>query len=225
MRHPLICLFFLGINLFCSAQNPHKYLRKGDNAYKENNFEESQQYYYQARDKKNAPQVDYNLGNAQFQQKNYDKALEMYDYASKNGDRDIKNRAFYNGGNALVEQKKNAEALIQYREALRNNPNDVDAQYNYSFLKKQLDKQNQQKPKNKNNKQKGDNKDENNPPPKQEPQNNGNNPPPKQENDPSRDMKQDEALRALKMLENEERKVQRKQKLGKNGLGKNEKDW
>ena len=51
-------LFFLWTNVGVSAQNPHKYLRKGDDAYKENNFEQSQQYYEQARNKKNAAQID-----------------------------------------------------------------------------------------------------------------------------------------------------------------------
>ena len=71
-------------------------------------------------------------------------------------------QAFYNLGNAQFRQQKYAEALESYKNSLRLNPDDPQAKFNYAYVKKLLDDQNQQNQDNKDNKDNKDDKDDQN---------------------------------------------------------------
>ena len=60
--------------------------------------------------------------------------------------------AYFNMGNAQVMQQKLQEALQSYRRSLVLNPSDMEAKYNYAFVKKLLE-QNQDQNQNQNNNQ------------------------------------------------------------------------
>jgi len=53
-------------------------------------------------------------------------------------------RASYNAGNAAANNKELEQALVQYRRALLTDPANADAKFNYEFVKRQLEEQEQQ---------------------------------------------------------------------------------
>jgi len=52
-------------------------------------------------------------------------------------------RASYNAGNAAFKAEQLEQALEHYRRALLNDPSNVDAKFNYEFVKRQLEEQQQ----------------------------------------------------------------------------------
>ena len=67
-------------------------------------------------------------------------------------------RTEYNAGNAAFEARDLQQALNQYRQSLLKNPNNPDAKFNYEYVKRQLEQQQnqQQQQQNQQNQDKGD---------------------------------------------------------------------
>lgn len=80
---------------------------------------------------KKSREAQYNLGNALYQQKNYEKASKQFEEAAKNSkDRSIQSFSNHNIGNAYSEQKKWDDAINYYKQSLKVNPNSADTKYN-----------------------------------------------------------------------------------------------
>ncbi len=142
------------------AQTKEAYVRKGNNFYKSGKFSEAEVNYLKSLSKNKIYDKGlFNLGNAYYKQKNYEKAGSAYqNYSSLNTDKNLKAKANYNLGNTLFQAGKFEDCVNAYKNALRNNPNDDDTKYNLSLASRMLKQQQQQ---NKDNKDQKDKKDQN----------------------------------------------------------------
>ena len=93
--------------------------------------------YYKAR---------YGLGNAKYQQGNYDQALENYSRIATDPSLSKEEKAdlFHNMGNAWMQKKDYQKAIESYIQALQNKPGKTDTRYNLAYAQKMLKKKQQQ---------------------------------------------------------------------------------
>ncbi|HRO41829.1 MAG TPA: tetratricopeptide repeat protein [Flavipsychrobacter sp.] len=147
--------------LVCStsmAYAQNKQVRTGNKLYQEKKYKEAAAAYQQALKKNPAftPGM-FNLGNALYQQKNFDASRQVMTNTAKQAkDKTIKADANYNIGNTYMNEQKWQEAANAYKAALRNNPQDEAAKYNLSYALAMMKKE--QSGDGKNNKQ--ENKDQ-----------------------------------------------------------------
>ena len=168
MRYIIIITFF--VLLFAStiqAQNERKDIRKGNKAFRQQNYVQAEVDYRKATAKNGRnPQAIYNLGCAFMAQQKDSSAVVQFENASKietNPKR--KAMAFHNIGVICQKKQLFSEAIEAYKESLRNNPSDNETRYNLELCKRQLKNQkNNDNDKNKDNKnkeqQKKDQKDD-----------------------------------------------------------------
>ena len=167
MRYRIIITFL--VLLFAStiqAQNERKDIRKGNKAFRQQNYVQAEVDYRKATAKNGRnPQAIYNLGCAFIAQQKDSSAVVQFENASKI-ETNPKRRAmaFHNIGVICQKKQLFSEAIEAYKESLRNNPSDNETRYNLELCKRQLKNQknnnndkNQQNKKDKNNK---DNKKE-----------------------------------------------------------------
>ncbi|MBQ0080360.1 MAG: tetratricopeptide repeat protein [Alistipes sp.] len=159
--------------MFLSGTSIAQYLperglvRRGNRNFNKERYERSSELYEKALAASPSQfEASYNLANALFRLKRYDKAQQILEKLSKDSLRCETDRGdvAFNLGNVLVSQNKLKEALAQYKQAMRMNPNDQQAKYNYAYVKKLLEQQeqNQNQDQNQNKDQNQDqNKDQN----------------------------------------------------------------
>jgi len=128
-----ILLFVLGCYHIACAQK--KQVRTGNELYQQKKYKEAAASYQQALAKNPTftPGM-FNLGNALYQQKNFDASRKVLDATAKQAkDKNVKADASYNIGNTYMTEQKWQEAVNAYKAALRNNPQDEAAKYNLSY--------------------------------------------------------------------------------------------
>ena len=157
-----IILALFALNL--QAQNPKKFVRKGNKNFEKGNFQEAEVEYRKAlSSKKDYDKAKFNLGDAMYEQKNMEEAGKLFsDLAQSAKSPEIKSEAWYNYGNTLMAQKKYKEAMQAFKKALLLNPHDQAAKYNYEYARKKMiqqQKQQQQKKQQKKNNKNQKNKD------------------------------------------------------------------
>lgn len=121
-----------------------KLVRSGNHLYEQKQYKEAASAYQQALSKNPTftPGM-FNLGNALFQQKNYDASRKVMSATAKQTkDKNVKANANYNIGNTYMQEQKWEDAINAYKEALRNNPQDEAAKYNLSYAKAMMKKNN-----------------------------------------------------------------------------------
>jgi Ca-activated chloride channel homolog len=235
-----------------NAQSAHKSLRQGDADFAKGDFKKSEENYRRALEAERSSKASYNLGNAIYNQKRYDEAIQQYeDVAKKTSDKSLKGNSLYNQGNAHFWKKDYAKSIEAYKNALRLNPQDEDAKKNLAlaqrFQKKEEEEKKKQQQQNKDDKNK-DNKDDKNKNDKDKQPQNPNDKDPnkdknpqdkdkKQPNQPDQnpkqnpqeqaqqDLKKEEAKRMLQIMDDEERKVQQRLKKGTPRPSRSAKDW
>ena len=158
MRYRIIITFL--VLLFAStiqAQNERKDIRKGNKAFRQQNYVQAEVDYRKATAKNGRnPQAIYNLGCAFMAQQKDSSAVVQFENASKietNPKR--KAMAFHNIGVICQKKQLFSEAIEAYKESLRNNPSDNETRYNLELCKRQLKNQ-----KNNNNDKNQQNKNE-----------------------------------------------------------------
>ena len=118
-------------------------LDKAKTSYDEEKYDESAKLYSTLETKDDA--VHYNLGNAYYKEKAYDKAIAEFKQVNTP---ELKAKALHNLGNAYAQSKKVDEAIASYEEALKLNE-DEDTKFNLELLKKQKQEQEKKKDQNK----------------------------------------------------------------------------
>lgn len=188
IKRPMV-LFLLSAGLtvtpFAAEAGP---LQKGYDAYQQQDYDQALKQFIdgQLQDPEN-PSVLYNIGNAYYKLENFDAAKEHYLQALSKAPPELKPDLLYNLGNSAFRQGALKEAVGHYEAALKLNPDDLQAKENLAFVKKQLEKQQQnqqpdnsqqqqQKEQDSSQKEQGQKKD----------QDSGEQPP-QQENDPHKD--------------------------------------
>ena len=158
----LLVLALLAVDAAAQQYPERRQVRKGNRAYEKGNYQDAAGRYMRALGA--APssfEAQYNLGNALHRQEMYDQAAQVQQQAAADSLAAPVDRAqaFYNLGNTQFRQQKYAEALESYKNSLRLNPDDPQAKFNYAYVKKLLDDQNQQNQQNQDNKDNKHNKD------------------------------------------------------------------
>jgi len=144
------------------AQSARDYIRLGNRAYRQQQYEKAETYYLKSIAKSPSFEGYYNLGNAYVMQEKDSTAFDNYRRADSIGTNDPmrKARNFHNMGNiwyaqgmgAVRQQGGNPVGAFQravefYKSSLRCNPNDDETRYNLAMAQYQL-KKNQDKQKN-----------------------------------------------------------------------------
>ena len=144
MRYRIIITFL--VLLFVStiqAQNERKDIRKGNKAFRQQNYVQAEVDYRKATAKNSRnPQAIYNLGCAFMAQQKDSSAVVQFENASKI-ETNPKRRAmaFHNIGVICQKKQLFSEAIEAYKESLRNNPSDNETRYNLELCKRQLKNQ------------------------------------------------------------------------------------
>jgi len=95
-----------------------------------------------------------NLGISLFRQEELEQAQAAFEAALAQAPTDLERaRAAYNAGNTAFSQQAAEAALARYRSALLADPESEDARYNYEFVKRWIQEQQQQSDNNEQNEQ------------------------------------------------------------------------
>jgi tetratricopeptide (TPR) repeat protein len=211
MRKNRTILCLLGILGFLPAfsQNENSFIRKGNQFYKEGDFDKSLAEYEKAIKLKSVNALaNFNYGNALFRKEKWEEAQKNFENAiNSSTDVAIRQQAFYNKGVALTKQKKLEESIEAYKSALRLNPTDEDARVNLQKALLELKKKNESQ-------QKKDQKQEQKPKQKEKPK-------PQQSK-----LNKKQVERLLQALRQKEQEVQQKMQQNKTrGVSQPDKDW
>lgn len=191
------------------AQTPNSVIRKGNQLYKEGDYDKSITEYERAvkLDPQNAF-ANFNFGNALFRKEKWEDAQKNFETVIESSkDEAVRQKAFYNKGVSLSKQKKLEESIEAYKGALRMNASDEDARVNLQKALLELKKKNESQ-------QQNEQKQEEKPKQKDKPK-------PQQSK-----LNKKEVERLLKALQQKEQEVQQKmQKNRPRGVTPPEKDW
>lgn len=241
----LIVLFStLSISGLC-AEDYISLLDKGNDAFDAGDYKKALDYYHEAEIvKPETPEIEYNLANTLLQTGKYEEAVEKYGKALNSDNIDLQGNAYYNLGCADFVKGDYQAAIDDFSEALKINPEDVDAKYNLEaarkLLKEQLeqekkeqqeggDQQEQQQEKQEEQEKQDEEGKEKQDSQKQEP-NDGDDEQQQQKQEQQEqlqnpeDMSEEDALRILQALEDEQNKNQSKKKIKVKGNYRG-RDW
>ena len=207
------------------GQSAHKWSREADAAYRQQDYQTAEAQYRKAQQNGGGSKAQFNSGNAVFMQKRYAEAEKIYaETAEKTTDNALKAHALYNKGNAQFWQKNYSGAVEAYKQALRLHPHDAEAKQNLALAMRYLKKEAEEKAK-----QQAQKNDQNNPE-KQPPTTDKN----KSQGEEKPTIAQNQlqknrenAKEMLKIMDEEERKVQARLKKDKGQAQPNKsgKDW
>ncbi len=141
----LVLFFQTGVHFIALAQPENKFIRRGNNAFKDGDYKAAEIDYRKALEKKiKSTKGTYNLGDAIYQQAAFEDAASIFgSLAESDIPAENKAKAFHNLGNSLMQMQKFDAAIESYKNALRNDPNDLDTKYNLEYAKKMLQQQQQ----------------------------------------------------------------------------------
>lgn len=163
----LLALALTAVDAAAQQHPERRQVRKGNRAFEKGNYQDAAGRYMRALGADPASfEARYDLGNAFHRQELYEQAAQAQQQAAADSLAAPADRAeaFYNLGNTQFRQQKYAEALESYKNSLRLNPDDRQAKFNYAYVKKLLDEQqNQDNQENQDNQDNEDNKDDQNP--------------------------------------------------------------
>jgi len=128
-----ILSFMLGMACFSSyAQDVNQTIQKGNDLYKQNQFDKAEAAYKEASDAdKTNTTAAFNRANALIRQdKTADAAKLLDDVIMNTNDPVLKAKAYYNQGVMLSGQQRLEESIEAYKNSLRQNPNDNEAREN-----------------------------------------------------------------------------------------------
>ncbi len=248
MRIHVFTLLLVISSLTAFSQAERKYIRKGNQAYEEKNFTDSEVNYRKALEKDAGSfEATFNVGDALYKQEKYKEAAEKFASLANQDVSDEKlARAYHNMGNALLKTNKLKESINAYKHALRLNPGDVETKHNLTYalrkLKQQQQKKKQQKQQNRQQQQQQDQQKKNEKKQQQDQQDQqGRQQQQQQQQQKEQDRKKqqqpqsgekqriskEDAKRLLQALENDEKQLQKKlkKKKAKSVKVKTTKNW
>ena len=222
------------------GQVNNQILKAAEENYDKENYVDAENGFAEAFADKPSSTAAYNMGNAQFKQEKYGLASQSFQDAVRMAQtKEMKAKASFNLGNALIEEGLLEESIEAFKVAIKNNPQDREAKHNLlktkEMLKQQQQEQEQQKQENQDQENKEQNQDQdqnqdqkeqdqnqqdqNNPEDGQQ-QENENQSAEYDENDPAESIEQ-----LLKIMEEEEKKVQQKLRKRQERPNKSTKRW
>lgn len=150
----------LGISLagmqLISGSGPKKDGRIGNDHLEKEQYEQAVTAYQQGLSSYETPEevdqtyhgLQHNLGLTLHRQQNFEQARDAFAAAMASAlNDDAMTKAAYNAGNHAFSGQQLEQALEHYRTALLADPDNEDAKFNYEFVRRQLqDEQNQDEP-------------------------------------------------------------------------------
>ncbi len=157
---------FVGLALAFGAMQPlyadatSRKNAKGNHLYKQGKYDEAAKQYLDAQlESPKSEGLSYNLGDANYKLKKYEKAVENYRKAAESKDPKLEQKARYNLGNALYKMgefeigqgkqdgiAKFEQSIDSYKRALDLDPNDKNAKYNLEFVRRKLKEMSKREP-------------------------------------------------------------------------------
>ena len=124
--------------------------RKGNKAYAEERYEAAVESYREGLSEASEHEASLrfgllnNLASSYYRLEHPGEALEEFQEAARVAAAPSERAAArYNAGNAAFKMQNLEQALAQYRQALLENPDDLNAKFNYEFVKRRLQEQQQ----------------------------------------------------------------------------------
>lgn len=131
-----ICVILAMFCLSANAQTDKGLIRQGNKDFKNSNYTEAEVKYRKSLEKEYNPKAEFNLGDALYEQKNYEEATKVFsNVTERNTSKDIEASAYYNLGNTLMAQEKYGEAFESFKKSLKINPDDEDTRYNLEYAR------------------------------------------------------------------------------------------
>ena len=231
----LTVLMLLLVSLSAFSQAERKFIRRGNDAYEEKDFTQSEVNYRKALENdNNSFEAQFNVGDALYKQEKYEEAARQFGSLTSQDVSDQKlAKAYHNMGNAFLNANKLKESISAYKQALRHDPGDVQTKHNLTYaLRKRKEQQQKQKQKqNQNQQKKQDQQDQNGQNPNQQ---NQQDPEQKKQQkksprsgNPQQKISKEDAKRLLQALQNDEKELQKKlkKKKAKSVNVKTTKNW
>ena len=126
----------------CGGGSTYTLVRDGNHAYTRGDAAKALNDYRQAQvQQPGLPLLNYDAGNALYQQGDYTRGVTESLLATQNGDDPLRAQAFYTIGADDYRQGKLQDALNAFKSALRIDPSDTDAKYNVELIQRQLDRE------------------------------------------------------------------------------------
>lgn len=223
IKYTLVAFAFLISVSIMHAQSTAKMMEKGQQSYDNKSYDEAISWYEKAAAKEGSPDAKYNLGNSQYQKGQFEEAAKNFAEAAKNTeDSKIRSRAAYNKGNALYKSEKYQESIEAYKEALKLNPADQEARHNLMHARKARQEQQQQEQQQQDQQNQSENKNKQDP---SQDQNQDQNPPQDPKPEEQKDAKKENTDQLLKIMEEEESRVQQKLRNQQSRPNRSSKNW
>jgi len=156
----LVCFCASSSGVFSQKESNH--LRKGNELYKKEKYNEAELEYRKGLEQKSKSYTgNFNLSNALYKQQKYKEASVMLDsLARTTKDKNQLASVYHNLGNSLLQDKAYSESVEAYKKALKLNPNAEDSRYNLSYAMRKLQQQQQQQQQQNQQKQQSKNQDQ-----------------------------------------------------------------
>ncbi len=229
------CVVCLPASIRSQKIERHMNAREGDQAYTKGEFQEAEMKYRQANELEKRPGTTYNLGNSLYLQDRYQEAVKQFeDAVIQAEDPNLKARAFHNLGNAHLANQDLENAVRSYIESLKLNPEDMETKKNLTMALQKLQQQQQQQQQqqkdqqDQENQEKKEQRQDEQQPQDQQQQQEQQQQQQQQEaqmQDERRDLSKEEAEELLKIIEDEDQKVQEKLRKTTGDSKKPKKDW
>jgi len=136
-----IAITLIAFNMFCGfniQRIPRWFQAQWD--YYNGKYVSSSEHYEKACDGDTDSVMQYNHGDAQYRDGDFEAAEELYTKAVESNSEFVD--AYYNQGNARFRQGNLEGAVESYENALEIDPEHEDARYNLEYVKKLLEQQN-----------------------------------------------------------------------------------
>lgn len=229
----LVMILFIPGLLF--SQSIRKKVADGNKLFIEEKYDEATNKYRDALiDDPESPQIQFNIGNAEYKKKKYEEAFTNYQKSLSTDDIMLQSQSYYNMGNTFYRMGKLPESILAYTQSLKYNPDDLDAKYNLEFVRKKLkdqankqqsdnqqQQQQQQQQQNENEQQQDENKQEQ----QQEEQNEQQQEQQSQQSEQEQKMSEEDAKRILDALKDDEKDLQKEKQPKATGNVRVLKDW
>ena len=149
-----MCLIFFTARPCIAGNNAKRWVKDGNILYNKGEYEKALRQYEEALvDSPDSDIVNYDIGAALYKNENYEAAVNHFEKSLLSDDEELGQKASYNLGNAeyRVAVEKESESLEEairlvkqslrhYERALEMEPDDEDAKHNYEFVKKELER-------------------------------------------------------------------------------------
>ncbi|MDP3980638.1 MAG: tetratricopeptide repeat protein [Chlamydiota bacterium] len=135
-----IFIFLIAIfNMGFANHGISKKIREGNESFHKEQYDDALNHYNDAQLEAPAlPEIYFNMGDALYQMKKYDEAVDAFNKSIERSDGTIDSAAYYNIGNAQFRQGRLQEALESYKQSLKINPDDADTKYNIEYTEKKI---------------------------------------------------------------------------------------